>query len=263
LSLIFLESLSFILYAGLFIYAWQKLTKGEMLNNAALFILILAIVCHGGVVYLLIDGGEGQNLSLFNIFCMTTWLSMGLVCWNLLKHQAHSLLLVSLPIAAISILEAALFSGQSALQLQGKLINLFHILSGIAAMSILLLAALQSILVLYLDRGLRNHPAQLHNWLGSLQGMERYLIQLLTTGFLLMSLSLILVTLLPDELKSNQALHKVILTVASWVVLAILMFGRYIRGWRGVYAAKWSLFSVFLLLLGYFGSKLVLEFFLA
>jgi len=41
-----------------------------------------------------------------------------------------------------------------------------------------------------------------------------------------------------------------------------LMFGRYIRGWRGVFAAKWSLLGVFLLLLGYFGSKLVIEFIL-
>ena len=129
-------------------------------------------------------------------------------------------------------------------------------------MSILLLSALQSVLVLYLDRGLKHHPANIYQWLGPLQGMERYLIQLLTFGFVLMSLSLFLVVWLPDELKSAQALHKVILTGASWIVLAILMFGRYIKGWRGVYAARWSLVSVSLLLIGYFGSKLVMEFFL-
>jgi ABC-type uncharacterized transport system permease subunit len=258
-----LESISFIIYSGLFIYSWQKLSQGQNLSAKTSLVLLVALFCHGLLSYLHIDGSDKQNLSLFNIFSMTTWLAMCLVSWNLFKHKAHSLLLVTLPIAAISILEVSFLSGVSPISLHGKPINLLHIFTGIAAMSILLLAALQSILVLYLDNGLRRHPANIHQWLGSLQGMERYLIQLLTTGFILMTVSLTLVILLPGELKSNQVVHKIVLTVASWIVLAVLMFGRYIKGWRGVYAAKWSLLGVFLLLLGYFGSKLVLEFIIA
>jgi len=263
LRLAILESFSFLLYSGLFLYSWQRLSKGQSLSQKATLVLLLALVCHGYLSYLHIDGGNGQNLSLFNIFSTTTWLAMCLVCWNILKHKAHSLLLVSLPIAAISIVEISFFSGISQITLNGKPLNLLHMLSGIAAMSILLLAALQSILVLYLDRGLRHHPAHIQQWLGPLQEMERYLIQLLTTGFILMSISLLLVMLIPGELKSDQAIHKIVLTLASWIVLAVLIFGRYVKGWRGVFAAEWSLFGVFLLLLGYFGSKLVLEFFLA
>lgn len=262
MSLIILESISFILYSGLFIYAWQKLSNGQKLSANATIVLMVTLVCHGYLSYLHIDGGHGQNLGLFNIFSATTWLAMCLVGWNVLKHKANSLLLISLPVAAISILEVAFFSSVSPIVLKGKTINLLHIFTGIAAMSILLLAALQSTLVLYLDRGLRHHPARIQQWLGPLQGMERYLIQLLTTGFILMSISLFLVILLPGDLKSTQAIHKVVLTIASWIVLATLMFGRYIKGWRGVFAAKWSLFGVFLLLLGYFGSKLVIEFIL-
>ncbi|TQV86575.1 cytochrome C assembly family protein [Aliikangiella coralliicola] len=263
MSLVILESIAVILYVGLFIYSWQKLSKGQKLNPYINIAVLFSIACHGYVAYLHIDGGEGQNLGLFNIFCMTTWLAMCMVGWNLIKHQAQSLLVVTLPIAAISIVEVSLFAGSSPIALGGKAINLLHIFSGVAAMSILLLAALQSLLVLYLDRGLRMHPANIHPWLGPLQGMERYLIQLLTIGFILMSISLALVALIPGDLTSGQTLHKVLLTIASWIILAILMFGRYIKGWRGVFAAKWSLLGVFLLLLGYFGSKLVLEFILS
>jgi ABC-type uncharacterized transport system permease subunit len=262
LELTIVELLTFLLYAGLFILIGKKLSQQAELDKLINLGLVLALTGHGLVVYWHIDGGNGQNLSLFNIFCMTTWIAMCLVSWNLYKHKAHALLLVSLPIAALSIVEVAFFSSESLIRLNGKIINLFHILSGVAAMSILLLAALQSALVLYLDRGLRNHPAKIHRWLGPLQGMERYLIQLLLTGFILMSISLVLVLLLPEAIKSNQAIHKVVLTIASWLVLATLMFGRYIKGWRGVFTAKWSLFGIFLLLLGYFGSKLVLEFIL-
>ncbi|WP_444998106.1 cytochrome C assembly family protein [Aliikangiella sp. IMCC44359] len=260
--LVILESISVALYTGLFIYTWKRLSQGQELNKVSITAFVFAVLCHGYLSYALIDGGNGQNLALFNIFCMTTWLAMCMVGWNLMRHQAYSLLLISLPIAAISIVEASLFKSLSPIQLNGKPLNLLHILTGIAAMSILLLAALQSALVLYLDKGLRKHPANIHRWLGSLQEMERYLIQLLTIGFILMSFSLLLVVLLPAEQKSNQVLHKIILTIASWVVLAILMFGRYVQGWRGVFAAKWSLLGIFLLLLGYFGSKLVIEFLL-
>lgn len=257
-----LEFISIILYSLLFIYSWKSLSQGKTLNDAVPFVLVIAVVCHGYLSYLHIDGGNGQNLGLFNIYSMTTWLAMCLVSWNLFKHKAYSLLLFSLPIAVISIVEVSLVGSSSTVVITGGLVSLLHIFLGIAAMSTLLLVALQSILVLYLDKSLRSHPANIKLWLGSLEEMERFLIQLLVLGFILISLSLFFVFWLPAELKSGQALHKIILTVASWIVLASLMFGRYVKGWRGVFAAKWSLLGVFLLLLGYFGSKLVIEFIL-
>lgn len=262
MSSVIIESVTFLLYSGLFIYSWRKLSAGQTLNPNIPHVLLFSVLLHGYLSYLLIDGGAGQNLGLFNIFNATTWLAMCLVSWNLYRHKAYSLLMVTLPVAAISIFEVAFLSGQSPITLSGRPANLLHILTAIGAMGILLLAALQSTLVLYLDYGLRHHPAHIQPWLGSLQSMERYLIQLLTTGFIIMSASLLLVVLLPGEQKSSQALHKIILTSASWLVLASLMFGSYVKGWRGVFAAKWSLFGILLLLLGYFGSKLVIEFIL-
>jgi ABC-type uncharacterized transport system permease subunit len=207
-----------------------------------------------------IDGGDAQNFGLFNIFAMTTWISMVIILWNLLKHKAQGLLLISTPIAALSLLEVAFFEGSAPINITQEGLDIWHILLGVSAMSILMLAAMQALLVLYIDRGLRNHPATIHSWLGPLQSMERYLIQLLTSGFIMLSLSLALSFLLTHEV--NQSLHKIILTLLSWFVLAILLIGHYVRGWRGVFAAKWTLVGVFLLLLGYFGSKLVLEFIL-
>ncbi len=77
-----------------------------------------------------------------------------------------------------------------------------------------------------------------------------------------MSLSLGLAFFFPSETSEQQSLHKIILTSLSWIVLIGLLIGHYKNGWRGVFAAKWTLVAVFLLLLGYFGSKLVLEFIL-
>jgi ABC-type uncharacterized transport system permease subunit len=130
------------------------------------------------------------------------------------------------------------------------------------AISILFLAVIEASLIIYLDKQLRSRPAEISPVFSSLESIEQHLIQLLLLGFILMSISLGLVMALPLELKSAQALHKIILTVISWIVIGSLLTGHKIRGWRGVFLAKWSILGIFLLILGYFGSKLVIEFIL-
>ena len=263
MNLVALEVFGFVLYTGLFAHAWSRLSKSKALSPLLPSLLFASIVIHGLVAYLNIDTAEGQNLGLFNIFVMTTWIAMAIVFWNLIKHQANALLLISLPIAALSLLEVAIIESDAVVSKRHSAYDLWHILLAICSMSTLLLAAMQSLLVLYIDNGLRNHPATIYNWLGPLQSMERYLIQLLSLGFFLMTISLALTFWISSTAFEAQALHKIVLTLLSWVVLAILLFGHYQRGWRGVFAAKWTLVGVFLLLLGYFGSKLVLEFILS
>ncbi len=263
MNLIALEVFGFVLYSGLFIHAWRRLTKSEALSPLLPGLLFASIVIHAAITYLNIDTPAGQNFGLFNIFAITTLIAMSIVLWNLIRHQSNALLLISLPVAAISLLEVALFEGDAFISKRQSAYDIWHILLGISSMSILLLAALQSLLVLYIDNGLRNHPASIHPWLGPLKSMERYLIQLLSIGFVLMTLSLVLTFWVSNEALKDQALHKVVLTLLSWLILAILLYGHYQRGWRGVFSAKWTLVGVFLLLLGYFGTKLVLEFILA
>ena len=176
--------------------------------------------------------------------------------WAVLRQKWAS------PVSAISLLEIAIFNSSPSETNGQSVVEIWHILIAVTSMSLLMLAAMQSLLVLYIDSGLRNHPAHIHSWLGPLQAMERYLIQLLTMGFLLMSCALVLAAISPNEPQSQQSLHKIILTLLSWSVLAVLLIGHYKKGWRGVFAAKWTLVGVFLLLLGYFGSKLAIEFIL-
>jgi len=260
LPIFWIEILGLLTYSLTFIYVWHKRTTLEKVSTHLIPIVIVDIIVHGFISYLNIDTAYGHDFGLFNIFNMTTWISMIIVLWNLIKYNSSTLLLFSLPIAMISILEVLLFDGIAPIKLEGNGLNILHILLGISSMGILMLAAIQSVLILYVDRRLRISPANLSPIFGSLQSIERYLLQLLTSGFILMTLSLILVSLLPSEITQTQVLHKVILTLLSWFILAILVFGYYLRGWRGVFAAKWTLIGVFLLMLGYFGSKLVLEF---
>jgi ABC-type uncharacterized transport system permease subunit len=52
------------------------------------------------------------------------------------------------------------------------------------------------------------------------------------------------------------------LSFFAWVVFAVLLWGRHQLGWRGHKAIRWTLTGFCLLMLAYFGSKLVREFIL-
>ena len=53
--------------------------------------------------------------------------------------------------------------------------------------------------------------------------------------------------------------HKTIFTVLSWAVLLVLLGGRRLWGWRGRLAVRMLYAAAGLLLLGYVGSRFVLE----
>jgi ABC-type uncharacterized transport system permease subunit len=51
----------------------------------------------------------------------------------------------------------------------------------------------------------------------------------------------------------------VVLSVFAWFVFGILLLGRWRFGWRGCPAVRWTLGGFTLLVLGYLGTKFVLE----
>jgi ABC-type uncharacterized transport system permease subunit len=94
-----------------------------------------------------------------------------------------------------------------------------------------------------------------------LMTMERVLFRFIGVSFVCLSLTLI------SGIGFSEAIfgqpmrldHKTIFTVLAWLVLAVLLAGRWLRGWRGRVALRWTMVSFALLLLGYVGSRFVLE----
>ena len=92
--------------------------------------------------------------------------------------------------------------------------------------------------------------------------MESLLFGFLWAGWILLSLSLLSGALFLDDLLAQHLAHKTILSSFAWVVFAVLLWGRHQLGWRGHKAIRWTLAGFCLLMLAYFGSKLVREFIL-
>ena len=88
--------------------------------------------------------------------------------------------------------------------------------------------------------------------------MEKLLFEILWTGQALLSVSLVTGILFIDDIFAQHLVHKTLLSLAAWMIYAIMLWGRYYQGWRGIAAIRWTLGGFVFLMLAYFGSKLVL-----
>lgn len=136
-----------------------------------------------------------------------------------------------------------------------------HILLSILAYGILTIAAFQATLLAIQDYQLKHkHPTRFIRTFPPLQTMERLLFQFLLSGEILLTVALVSGFIYLDNMFAQNVAHKTLLSCLAWVVFGILLWGRYFRGWRGSNAIRWTLAGFLLLMLAYFGSKLVREF---
>jgi ABC-type uncharacterized transport system permease subunit len=79
------------------------------------------------------------------------------------------------------------------------------------------------------------------------------------TGLFFLTVSLFSGFIFIEDLFAQHLVHKTVLSMVAWIIFSGLLVGRVRYGWRGHTAIKWTLIGFVLLLLAYFGSKLVLE----
>src|SRR6266853_1865297 len=91
--------------------------------------------------------------------------------------------------------------------------------------------------------------------------MERLLFQIILAGFVFLTLTLATGIAFSETLfgRAMKFDHKTVFAVASWLIFAALLSGRYLYGWRGRVALRWTLAGFVALLLAYVGSRFVLE----
>ena len=92
-----------------------------------------------------------------------------------------------------------------------------------------------------------------------LQIMEKLLFEMIWTGFILLTASLITGMLVFDDLFAQHLVHKTALSIIAWLLYFALLVGRHVMGWRSQKAVRWTVGSFTLLMLAFFGSKFVIE----
>jgi len=177
-------------------------------------------------------------------------------------YNLRGLQVLVLPAAALCALAPLLLGDGSPMPHAGMAMLTAHVIVALLAYGLLTIAALHALLLSVLERRLRtgNLPPIL-NGLPPLLTMETMLFRIVIAGFVLLSAT-VLSGLLFSEALFGQPLaftHKNVFTLLSWAIFAALLVGRFLFGWRGRVALRWTLWGFAALVLAYVGSRLVLE----
>lgn len=230
------------------------------LQRSALYLGWAAASTHLLYTGLLFQQNNGFNFSFFSTGSLIAMIVAWLLLIASLNKPVESLGAAIFPIAAGMLGLELNFSNQIQSLTQYNWEMSVHILSSIIAFSLLNIAALQAILLALQEQQLKRHPPKRFiQSLPPLQTMESLLFQMLGTGILFLTISLASGFLFIENLFAQHLVHKTVLSILAWIIFTGLLTGRSLYGWRGQTAVKWTLTGFVLLLLAYFGSKLVLE----
>lgn len=213
-------------------------------------VALVHLTLHTGAMII----GLGTALSLF------AWQAALLLWLFSLRESVGALGLVMYPLAAFCAIAGLIVPDPNGAREALDWPVQAHILLSILAYGMLTLGAVQAAVLSLQHRQLRRRPPSgLFTTLPPLQTMETLLFRLVLAGFFLLSLAIATGTLFIDRILAQHLLHKTVLSVFAWLVFAVLLFGRWRYGLRGRLAVRGVLIGYVLLVLAYFGSKLVLE----
>jgi ABC-type uncharacterized transport system permease subunit len=220
----------------------------------------IALGLHAVMLYSELFTAQGLNLSFFNAVSLAAWTVAALLLISALSKPVENLAILALPLAAITVLLDLRFPGSHLLSEQSGWALRVHVLTSMLAYSLLTLASAQALLLAVQDNHLRrHHPGGFIRALPPLQTMESLLFEMISLGFVLLSVALGTGFAYLDDMFAQHLVHKTVLSIVAWIAFAVLLWGRYRFGWRGRTAIRWTLIGFAVLMLAYFGSKAVLE----
>ncbi len=220
---------------------------------------LLAITSHGWILYKLIETPQGQNLAWLIMLSFTLWLMNVFTFIMSIRAPIANLCVLTYPLSAISLGFALYFGGYEVINTKTQLGVLAHILISFFAISLLALASLQALLLGLQNFLIKHHrPSPILQFLPPLQTMEGLLFLIIWSGMLFLSASLVSGFVFQVGLTTSYLLPKSILALCAWILLTLLLLGRYFFGWRGPTAVRWTLSGTLLAILSYFGTKALL-----
>ncbi len=256
----FVGILSVSSYAIASILIIKELLQRSQQHRISIRTAWLGAALHCAYLMVMFQQQNGFNFSFFNAAGLVALFIVLLLLFASLDKPVEKLGVAIFPLAALLLGLDMVFPEKVHHLTANNWQMSLHILSSIVAFSLLNIAALQALLLAIQDQQLRSHqPKRLILALPPLQAMETLLFQMIGAGLFFLTASLLSGFIFIEDLFAQHLLHKTVLAMIAWVIFSGLLFGRIRYGWRGKIAIQWTLIGFVLLLLAYFGSKLVLE----
>lgn len=251
---------------GLYIVALTLLYV-SIRNQSKAWWLASVTVCFLGVAFHgFIQAGhwistEGAAVGILDLLSLCALVIMLMLCISVFSSNSlYDASIVALPLTIVMLALDWFIPSQGLLLENFSTGTTFHILSSVLAFGVLSIAGVYALFVAIIDFFLRRHHLNyLVKSLPPLEILESLLFRLIAMGFILLTVSLLTGLAFVDDLFAQHLVHKTILSITAWLVFGLLLWGRWRYGWRGRQAVRLTLAGILLLVLAYFGSKLVLE----
>ncbi|HYL87478.1 MAG TPA: cytochrome c biogenesis protein CcsA [Burkholderiales bacterium] len=224
--------------------------------------LVVPVALHAGLLYSGIFGAAELRFGFAQALSVMMFLA-ALMCWlETFLYPVEALYPLVLGAAAICAPLPAFFTGRhlpDAVPFEFRL----HLVFGMLAYSLFTVAMLHAVLISKVEHRLHGTPglggplAQLP----PLLSLERMVFWLIGAAFAVLSVTLVLGMVYSEEFLGRlmRFEHKTVFVVLSWLIFGLLLAGRWRYGWRGRTAVRWTLVGFVVLMLGYPGSRFVLE----
>lgn len=240
-------------------YVWTALWASKLSAQAARFGVVVAWVLHGAV--LAWDGTRvTPHFGFAQALSMTAWVVAALYA---VESQVFPQLQTRWALAglgAVVVVLAYIFPGVT-LPPHASIWLPLHLAFGVVCYGLFGTAVVHAWLMHRAEARIRI-GADPHSGLPLLT-LERLTYRFVTAGFVLLTVTLVMGYGFGDVVYGPAHAwhwdHKTTFSVLSWCTFAILLAGRWQFGWRGKRANRMLYAGSALLLLGYVGSRFVLE----
>lgn len=256
LYLTIISCLSYILSAGC---QARRLFHTRHASTSRLFRLssFVSILCHGYLLYLLIETPNGQNLYSLILLSLIFWLLNITIFLSVHLAKVENLALFAYPLTTLILVLTYLYPGKTVVQTANFEGMISHIFLSLLATSTLCLAFLQSILLSLQNYYLRHRaPAALLKLLPPLQTMEGLLYVFLWLGLSCLSLALISGIWFQANHPELKHTPQIFLSLITWLIICILLIGRYKLGWHLQKSVFGTTIGFVLIFMSYFGTHL-------
>lgn len=224
--------------------------------------ILAPLALHALLLYHSIETMAGFDLGVANSFSAIGWMTALMYWLGAFWYPLATLHRGVVLLAAVCALFPLILPAGAPIPVSGRFAFKVHLVIAMLAYGLFTIATLQALVITLMERRLHGHEltAGMHN-MPPLLTMEKFLFQIITAGFLLLTLTLISGMVFSEELFGQPLAftHKVVFAAMSWSIFAVLLGGRFFYGWRGRAALRWVLVGFVALVLAYLGSKFALE----
>lgn len=254
-------------YLAVAFLSWRALRRGPVAARpgASSALLAAAVLVHGALLATDVYGSGGFHLGFAHMLSATFLLAAAILWVEGFFVPLDALYLIVSPLAAAALLVPLAYRGST---LDDSLALRVHLGASVLAYGLLMIAALHTLLMASMDRYLHQPLRDTSGAIGPifakmppLLSLERLLFHQIGIGFVLLTATVASGMVFSEERYGRALLfnHMTVFAVASWLVFAGLLVGRFAFGWRGRVAQRWVLVGFLMLVLAYIGARFVLE----